>query len=259
MLMSGLIGHRGARQLAPENTCSGISAAIEHHVQWIEADVMLTSDKVPIIFHDHQLQRVTRQKGITDQQTWAKLQTIQVQPPHGSRWPADTIPSLVQWLNTARTLGVGLNLEIKPSQPQYANLTARLMLEVLKDFPDLPIVISSFNGAALATCLNLAPTYPRARLWDQLPSNWADDARRLGVSAINLNNFKLRRHQVEQLKAQGLECYVYTVNRRSRAQKLHQWGVSGIFTDRPDLMQDTAFNHRSHIRRALDADPSSLV
>lgn len=256
MLMSGLIGHRGARQLAPENTLSGMSAAIDHQIEWIEADVMLTSDHVPIIFHDHHLQRVTRHKGTTDQQTWAQLQAIQVQPPYGSHWPADTIPSLVQWLSTARTLGVGLNLEIKPSQPKLAKLTARLMLEVLKDFPDLPIVISSFNGAALDTCLNIAPTYPRARLWDQLPTHWAEDARRLGVSAINLNNFKLRRYQVEQLKAQGLECYVYTVNRPVRAQKLYQWGVSGIFTDRPDLMQETAFSRSSHIRQALDVNHS---
>lgn len=256
MLMSGLIGHRGARLLAPENTCSGMKAAAQHHIEWIEADVMLTSDLVPIIFHDHNLQRVTCQKGATDQHTWAQLKAIHVQPPRGSSWPMDTIPSLAEWLDAARTLGVGLNLEIKPSQPKLADITARLMLEVLQDYQDIPIVISSFNGAALETCLKTVPTYPRARLWDQLPGHWAHDARRLGVSAINLNDFKLRRHHVQQLKSHGLECYVYTVNNPARAHKLYQWGVSGIFTDRPDLMQETPFSRYSHIRQALSThDP----
>ena len=47
-----IIGHRGARGLAPENTIASIEKALEHGVDEIEIDVRMTKDRVAILHHD---------------------------------------------------------------------------------------------------------------------------------------------------------------------------------------------------------------
>jgi glycerophosphoryl diester phosphodiesterase len=47
-----LQGHRGARGLKPENTLPAVELAFDLGVTSIEADVQLTCDGVPILFHD---------------------------------------------------------------------------------------------------------------------------------------------------------------------------------------------------------------
>lgn len=47
-----LQGHRGARGLKPENTLPSFEAALDAGVSAIETDVRLSSDGVPILFHD---------------------------------------------------------------------------------------------------------------------------------------------------------------------------------------------------------------
>jgi glycerophosphoryl diester phosphodiesterase len=43
-----IIGHRGARGLAPENTLAAFAKAIELEVDGVEFDVRVTKDKIPL-------------------------------------------------------------------------------------------------------------------------------------------------------------------------------------------------------------------
>ena len=53
------MGHRGAAGLAPENTLASIRKAADQGAPWVEFDVMLTGDGVPVLFHDDSLKRLT--------------------------------------------------------------------------------------------------------------------------------------------------------------------------------------------------------
>ena len=61
--LSRVIGHRGARNRAPENTIAALRAAKELGCAWVEMDVMLTKDKIPVLHHDNDLARCTDGKG----------------------------------------------------------------------------------------------------------------------------------------------------------------------------------------------------
>ena len=54
-----IICHRGASGYAPENTLESIRTAADLGAKWVELDVKLTRDGVPIIFHDDTLERTT--------------------------------------------------------------------------------------------------------------------------------------------------------------------------------------------------------
>ena len=60
-----LIGHRGVKNLAPENTLDSIELAHKLGLKWIEVDVKITKDKIPIVLHDDSLDRTTNFKGLT--------------------------------------------------------------------------------------------------------------------------------------------------------------------------------------------------
>jgi len=54
-------GHRGARDLRPENTLPAIEAALDHLVTTVEVDCGVTSDGVPVLGHDPEVSsRTTR-------------------------------------------------------------------------------------------------------------------------------------------------------------------------------------------------------
>lgn len=61
--------------------------------------------------------------------------------------------------------------------------------------------------------------------------------RQLGLAA-NLEIKPAAGHEVATGRAVGLRVLVYTVNDPADARRLAGWGVSGVFTDRPDLLLD---------------------
>ena len=58
-----IIGHRGVKAIAPENTILSINEAIKHNLKWIEIDVKVSKDNVPFLLHDDLLDRTTSGTG----------------------------------------------------------------------------------------------------------------------------------------------------------------------------------------------------
>jgi glycerophosphoryl diester phosphodiesterase len=60
---SKLVAHRGYQANYPENTALSLSKAIEVGALFIELDIQFSGDRLPIIYHDTDLQRVSGQSG----------------------------------------------------------------------------------------------------------------------------------------------------------------------------------------------------
>ena len=73
-----LIAHRGNAAEFPENTLPAFESAIELGVRNVEFDVQLTSDTVPVVFHDSDLQRVSDRPESIHDLPWAELAEIPV-------------------------------------------------------------------------------------------------------------------------------------------------------------------------------------
>jgi glycerophosphoryl diester phosphodiesterase len=71
-----IIGHRGAADYAPENTIEGIHTAADMGVEWVELDVKLTKDQVPVLFHDETLERTTNSAGNVRDFTLSELKEL---------------------------------------------------------------------------------------------------------------------------------------------------------------------------------------
>lgn len=74
--LPGLIAHRGYSSAFPENTLRAIEKALQCGACHIECDIQLTRDRVPVLFHDRQLTRITGMAGAIHEMDFTQLQQL---------------------------------------------------------------------------------------------------------------------------------------------------------------------------------------
>ena len=52
-----LVAHRGHAAAFPENTLPALRSALELGAAWLEFDIQLSADRIPVLCHDASLQR----------------------------------------------------------------------------------------------------------------------------------------------------------------------------------------------------------
>jgi len=241
-----IIGHRGAAAYAPENTLEGIHTAADMGVEWVELDVKLTRDQVPIMFHDDALDRTTNGAGNVAETDYTDLKQLEAGSWFAESFAGIKIPTLEEALEVIIDRGLGLNLEIKPC-PGREIETAEVALDLLTSIWDTPnnILISSFQHPSLETALEMAPDWPRGFLMAaDWPENWQDLVKHLECTSLNMNQKSCTREKIEDVIEFDPELirYVYTVNDPMRANELISWGIQSMTSDEPDIVKDGLFS-----------------
>lgn len=72
----GIVGHRGAGNLAPENTLAAIYTAIRMGLTAIECDVQATADGALVLFHDSSIERTTDGSGLLADTSLDELKSL---------------------------------------------------------------------------------------------------------------------------------------------------------------------------------------
>lgn len=233
-----VIGHRGCAGYAPENTIEGIHTAADMGVEWVELDVKLTKDHVPILFHDETLERTTNGHGAIKDLTLKELKDLEAGSWFADSFTGITVPTLEEALDAIIERGLGFNMEIKPC-PGREIETAEASLDLLTSMWDEldKILISSFQHTSLETALDFAEDFPRALLLpEEWPENWAELAEYLKVDCVNVNGNEVTREQVESLIDLEKQILAYTINDPDRCRILQGYGVDGFFSDTPDVI-----------------------
>jgi glycerophosphoryl diester phosphodiesterase len=230
-----LIGHRGAKASAPENTLAGIRQARREGATWVEFDVKLTADGHPILMHDDTLDRTTDGHGPVVAAALEDIRRLDAGIRFAPAFRGERIPTLTEALDVLAELDMGFNLEIKPCAGRERE-TAQAAVDIVQRHwsaaRPLP-VISSFKQACLIAARDQAPDLPRGYLVDELPERWADEVQRLGCSAVHVGWRKLTKAQVAAVKVAGFPLLVWTVNEPARARELLGWGADAVISDCP--------------------------
>jgi glycerophosphoryl diester phosphodiesterase len=219
-----VIGHRGAAAYAPENTLASFREARRRGATWVEADIVLTADDVPIVMHDDSLKRTTGIDRLVAETRRADL-------------PAD-VPTFEEAIACWGELGLGCNVEIKPTQGREVE-TARAVVETLRRcWPNhLPQpLLSSFLDASLAVAHAAAPEFARALLIRELADDWRPRAEAVAAAGINTNGKRLTAVRAVEIRKAGYALSVYTINDGDVAKALVGMGVDCIITDAPDVI-----------------------
>jgi len=236
-----IIGHRGACGYAPENTIESIRTAAEIGVKWVELDVKLTRDGMPIIMHDDTLDRTTNGSGLVAETDYEDIQQLEAGSWFGDSFSGIKIPTLEEACAILIDLDMGLNLEIKPC-PGREIETAETALDFLSRLWDDHdnLLISSFSHVSLEAAMDVAEDWARGLLLDtEWPGNWRELAEYLQASTVNIDGRTCTREQVEDIADLGLPILAYTINDPQLARKLQGWGVDAMFSDVPDVLVES--------------------
>ncbi len=244
-----LFAHRGGGTLAPENTLAGLRKAVEMGYRAVEFDVMLTADDEPVLMHDPCFGRTIQARGNVAETPWAKLKSMDAGQWHSAEFKSEPVPHLSSMIDACCEAGIAMNVEIKPS-PGRERVTGKVVAEalvraqtrhsILKRSHLIPLV-SSFSITALES---FTAHWTQARhqirtglLMDRMPSDWFQEATRLGCEAIHCNYRLLNAAIVRTIRERGFWLFCYTVNEPEIGAELLSWGVNGFCTDRLDLFQ----------------------
>lgn len=239
LILPRVIGHRGACGYAPENTIESIRTAAALGIEWIEFDVKLTADHVPMLFHDDMLERTSSGFG-----PFANAKLEDIRALDAGSWYADGfagigIPTLEEALEVIIELGLAINMEIKPCPGREVE-TAEVALDILSRVWDEPerLIVSSFSEVSLEVAKDMAPEWARGYLIDEVPQNWREMVRHLQAATVNINGNRPETTQgfIEEIIDEGYGILAYTVNDPAKARQLLGWGVDGVFTDLPDVL-----------------------
>lgn len=229
-----LIAHRGAAAYAPENTLSAFRKAHELGATWVEFDVMLTRDGVPIIIHDETVDRTTNGTGAVADYYYEDIAKLDAGSWFSAQYVGERIPTFVETLNLLSDLSMGIEVEIKPTPGKGAE-TARAAMEALSQhWPTSakPPLLSSADADAIATLAQLAPGFAIGSVVHE--HHELADA--FDSSVISVNQELLDQETITALRERYDVILPYTLNDRERAEHLLGMGVDAVFTDYPDLL-----------------------
>jgi glycerophosphoryl diester phosphodiesterase len=244
-----IIAHRGASAYAPENTLAAFKLARKLGADWFELDCRFCKSGEVVVMHDSTVDRTTTGAGRIADLTLARLRKLGV-------------PTLREALKLAGP-GFGCYVEIKGSSRPMLEppargkrnrhfdnalldslkghamiaLTHAVIAEIRRARRQKHVVIQSFSEVACAVAAIEAPGLP-VELLGSRPSDWSHYVRLaqfLGLAGVNTSLSTLTKPRLRKLKAAGLACAVYTVNRPADMRRLAGWGVDGIITDVPDM------------------------
>ena len=209
-----VIGHRGAAAYAPENTLASFREARRRGATWVETDVKLTADGVPIVMHDNSLKRTTGIDRLVAETPRAEL-------------PAE-VPTFEEAIACFGELGLGCNVEIKPCEGREAE-TARVSGR------DAAPLLAGPSAGAVAVELQgrLARGRPRGRAGIRAGAADRRAGRRLarprrGGRRRRASTPTARgspRPRAVEIKRAGYALGVYTIDDRRRGRALVGMGV----------------------------------
>jgi glycerophosphoryl diester phosphodiesterase len=233
-----VIGHRGAKAYAPENTLAAFNQALSLGCRFIEMDVMCSHDGEPFVIHDNSLNRTTNGKGDVGLVSSEYIQPLDAGSWFSRRFLGEKIPHFREALQWLAFSGIQANIEIKPYPGTTEQTTVTILRYLNRYWPtDKPLpLISSFDWQALDLCQAISPEMPLGLLMDTWRENWFIEAGDRHCYSIHLNKRILTEERAKNIKEQGYKLCVYTVNRKRQAKKLLALGVDAVFSDYPDLL-----------------------
>jgi glycerophosphoryl diester phosphodiesterase len=224
-----VLGHRGARHAAPENTLAAFELARREGADGIELDVRLDGSGRVIVLHDPTLTRVTQGRESRHAEDIPHSALDRLDVGNGER-----VPLLAEVLTWAHEHGQRVNVELKSDVRRRA-LLLRRVAQVIGQGPLPALIFSSFHPYFVWWLGRHLPSLPRAWLVHdkQRILRHAPGLGALSANALHPQHTLVNAARVASLRRGNYLVNVWTVNEPERARELDALGVDAIISDAP--------------------------
>ncbi|PIF06180.1 MAG: glycerophosphodiester phosphodiesterase [Draconibacterium sp.] len=231
-----IIAHRGASDLAPENTVASAKLAWELGADAVECDIYLSKDNRVMVIHDHNTKRTCSGKKnlIIAKTPSLLLRELDAGSWKDEKYSGEKIPFLSEIIETIPE-GKTLVVEIKCGP----EIIPALQRSIEKSGKGDRLVFISFGWD---TILETHKTFPENKCYwlsatksclKKKMKGLADE----GLAGVNLKYSIIDKEVATLAKSLNLELLTWTVDDPQEAKRLTNLGVVGITTNKPGWMR----------------------
>lgn len=114
------VNHRGYNVEAPENTLAAYRLSKKKGFTYVECDVRLTSDGVPVLLHDETVDRTSNGTGKISEMTLAEVKALDFGSWKSAIYNGEKIPTFEEFLLLCKNLGLHPYIEVKTGDNEAA-------------------------------------------------------------------------------------------------------------------------------------------
>ena len=235
-----LIGHRGVKNLSPENTLNSIELAGKLNLDWVEIDVKISKDLFPILLHDDTLERTTNGQGNPLNLKYNEIKNLDAGEFFYGNSTDIFVPTLFDVLSLCNKRKISLNIELKPNLgAEKENVKA--IVELINSFKfNNHIYFSSFDLTSLFFIRSLMPDSFCGLLVDNFSYKLSikdilEISAKYNFFSCGLNKEIINSNILDELKKNNLIVSAYSEEnfKFSEAKSLWNLGVDTLFVDDP--------------------------
>ena len=230
-----IIGHRGARGEAPENTLAGFQYLHDLGIRAVEFDVRQLKDTELVIMHDDNFLRTTSIDKNLYECSNTELEAYN-QAYIWMDWDKQITPTLSDALHIMQDFN-HLEVEVKAVETMADAEKLVLALEQQLQGFEKTAVITSFDLKIHHALKQMNSKFQRGLLVENdIQLKAIDQALELECGQIGWMNQLATPELIRATQQEKLKISVWTVNSIERAQQLRDLGIDGLITDFPKLM-----------------------
>lgn len=231
-----IAGHRGDRSTAPENTLPALKGALDGPMVYVETDIRLSADGVPVLIHDDTVDRTTNGRGNVSELTLAELQELDAGSWYSQAFAGLRIPTLESFLVLLAESNKKAMLELKGAWAEESLAAVDSLVE--SHGLAHRVVLASFNVDTLAALQTAVPELPRMVIIRDLPKEPVTLIREFEAIGVVTSPPSVEADPtvVDRIHKAGFGILLYTLNKEQSWQSALSLGVDGIITDEPSAL-----------------------
>ena len=243
-----ITGHRGAGNLAPENTLSAIKEGLKYNVDRIEVDVHQTKDGKVVIMHDKTIDRTTNGKGRIKDFTYEELLKFDAGSWFSDKFKGEKIPLLEEAMNLIDGKAKFV-IELKDGDEYYPDIVEHV-IDLIKNHNATDwCIIHSFKTGILEQAYQLDPEIELHKLFigklSLLPvyvgagfvPEYYSFEKHPYITEYSINYLFANKRIINAIHKRGKKVNVWTIDDFDKFQKLKNLGVNGFITNSPDIIK----------------------
>ncbi len=242
-----IVAHRGASKDAPENTIPAFELAWKQGADAIEGDFHLSKDRIIVCIHDKDTEKTSDRKLKVQKSTLDELRQLDVGEYHSLAYAGTNIPTLAEVFGTVPN-GKKIYIEIK-SGPAIVPI---LIDEIAKsDLAENQIIVISFKENVIRSIKSKAPQYKAMWLSGFKVSATGKKSpslnrilrtlKKIRADGFSSSKMGIDKSIIEEVKANGYEYHVWTIDDEDTATQFVEWGAQSITTNVPGEMRENLF------------------